>query len=116
MALCHSVMVDHDPKTGEIMYQASSPDELALVKASSDIGIKLTERSKDAVEIIDSGVKKEFKILAEFPFNSDRKRMSVIIADNIDGPNNNSKYYLYTKGADNMMETRIAWKYGEKEK
>lgn len=31
LVLCHAVMVDRDPKTEEILYQSSSPDELALV-------------------------------------------------------------------------------------
>jgi phospholipid-transporting ATPase len=31
MTLCHAVMVDRNPETNEIMYQSSSPDELALV-------------------------------------------------------------------------------------
>lgn len=35
LGVCHSVMVDHDPETGEASYQSSSPDELALVDASS---------------------------------------------------------------------------------
>ena len=108
MALCHSVMVDHDPKTGEIIYQASSPDELALVKASNDVGIKLAERTKDNVEIVENNVQKSYQILAEFPFNSDRKRMSVIIE-------NESKYYIYCKGADNIMIPRVNWKPGERD-
>lgn len=96
-------MVDHDPKSGEASYQASSPDELALVNASKDVGIELTERTKDFVEIVESGIKKEYRILAEFPFNSDRKRMSVIIE-------NNGKYSLLCKGADSIMADRIKWK------
>lgn len=31
MAVCHTVVVDKDVETGELSYQASSPDELALV-------------------------------------------------------------------------------------
>ena len=31
MTLCHSVVCDVDSLTGEIRYQASSPDELALI-------------------------------------------------------------------------------------
>ena len=31
LAVCHTVVVDKDPKTGEVIYQASSPDELALI-------------------------------------------------------------------------------------
>ena len=108
MSLCHSVMVDHDPNTLEILYQASSPDELALVKASNEVGIKLVERTGESIIIEENEVKSEHKILAEFPFDSDRKRMSVIIE-------RNGKYFLYCKGADSIMEDRIKWKQGEKE-
>jgi magnesium-transporting ATPase (P-type) len=31
LAVCHSVQVDKDQETGNKTYQASSPDELALV-------------------------------------------------------------------------------------
>lgn len=31
LAVCHTVVVDHEPRTGKIIYQASSPDELALM-------------------------------------------------------------------------------------
>jgi phospholipid-transporting ATPase len=36
MAVCHSVVVDRNPKTQEIIYQATSPDEHALVIASKN--------------------------------------------------------------------------------
>ena len=57
MALCHSVMVDHDPENDDLLYQSSSPDELALIKASNEIGINLTERIKDMMQISDDGNK-----------------------------------------------------------
>ena len=106
LGICHSVMVDHDPETGEVNYQSSSPDELALVKAAGDHGIKLTKRTKDYVELVENGVQWEYRILAEFPFNSDRKRMSVIFEEN-------GRYYVYWKGADSIMSPRIRWKQGE---
>ena len=34
LAVCHTVVVDKDPKTEEILYQASSPDELALIQGA----------------------------------------------------------------------------------
>ena len=47
---------------------------------------------------------KEYKVLNEFAFDSDRKRMSVIIEDKM------GDRYLYTKGADSTMTPRINWK------
>ena len=42
MAVCHSVVVDHDPKDHDkLIYQASSPAEHALVMAAQASGITL---------------------------------------------------------------------------
>ena len=45
-----------------------------------------------------------YKILAEFPFDSTRKCMSVLLKDE-----QSEKYYLYTKGADNVMLEKMAF-------
>jgi magnesium-transporting ATPase (P-type) len=31
LAVCHTIVVEKNEKTGEIQYSASSPDELALI-------------------------------------------------------------------------------------
>ena len=45
LAVCHTVVVDVDPRTGEVTYQASSPDELALIQGAKQSGLVLKERS-----------------------------------------------------------------------
>lgn len=45
-----------------------------------------------------------YKICVEFPFNSDRKRMSLIIKDT-------GTYFIFTKGADSVMLPRINFAY-----
>lgn len=55
------------------------------------------------------GKEEKYEILTEFPFDSTRKRMSVIVQKD-------NHYYLLTKGADNIMRPRINWNVGEKEK
>lgn len=55
------------------------------------------------------GVEEQYEICMEFPFDSTRKRMSVVIQK--DG-----QYFLLTKGADNIMKPRITWKEDEKVK
>jgi len=45
LAVCNTVVVDIDPRTNEINYQASSPDELALMQGAKQAGMILTERS-----------------------------------------------------------------------
>lgn len=72
------------------------------------MGIELTGRTKDSVKISNDGSDESYDVLIEFPFDSTRKRMSVVIKDG-------SKYALLTKGADNIMKPRIQWKPKEKE-
>lgn len=43
-----------------------------------------------------------FEVLRKMEFNSDRKRMSVLLKDPIDG-----KLKLYIKGADSIIKDRL---------
>ena len=51
LAVCHTVVVDIDPKTKEVLYQASSPDELALIQGAKQSGLILQERSQQFMKI-----------------------------------------------------------------
>lgn len=82
MALCHTIIVDEKKKT----YNAASPDELALVNAAKQFGWEFKGIDKDDNMIVDVKKKngelnytKKYKLLNTLEFNSDRKRMSVII-------------------------------------
>ena len=73
-------MVVEQGKPGTpLQYQASSPDEEALVKAAADIGIVLTAQTAHTKTIDVCGELQEITVHAEFPFDSTRKRMSLII-------------------------------------
>ena len=109
LAVCHTVVVDHDKDTGEEKYLASSPDELALIEGAKQIGLVL--KSKTATTMtIENRTRGEpftqavYEMKAEFPFDSTRKRMSLMIKLGDD------KYILMTKGADSIMLPRIAFK------
>ena len=96
MTLCNSVFpAVHNSK---LVYQASSPDELALVEAAKSLGFVLKERSEGQLHIEVNGSHETWQLLVEVPFNSDRKRMSVILRDP-----KTKKIVLYTKGADSKM-------------
>lgn len=103
MAVCNSVFPTSSPENGnEIVYQSSSPDELALVECSKKLGIVLTERNDNLIKV-ELGEKEEiWEILVEIPFNSDRKRMSVIAKHP-----GSKKIILMTKGADSVMIPRL---------
>ncbi|KJE94424.1 P-type ATPase [Capsaspora owczarzaki ATCC 30864] len=88
----------------ELVYQASSPDEEALVKAAAKMRIKLLRREGSIVTISVCGSVEKYEILAVLEFSSDRKRMSVVVRG-VEGPLT-QKLFLFTKGADDTVLPR----------
>ncbi|NXL48499.1 AT8B3 ATPase, partial [Podilymbus podiceps] len=99
LALCHTVMVEE--KGDQLIYQAASPDEEALVLAARNLGYVFLARTQDTITISELGMKRTYKVLAMLDFNSDRKRMSVLVRD----PQGTIR--LYTKGADTVILERL---------
>ncbi|XP_028658350.1 phospholipid-transporting ATPase IC [Erpetoichthys calabaricus] len=99
LALCHTVMVEHNEE--ELVYQAASPDEGALVSAARNFGFVFLARTQDTITINEMGSVNTYEVLAMLDFNSDRKRMSVILRYP-DG-----KIRLYCKGADTVIYERL---------
>ena len=88
--------------TTEIEYQASSPDESALVKAVQKLGIVFYSRQPENISIQFLSVEHKYEILNVFEFNSVRKRQTVILRDK------NGVIKLYCKGADNVILSRAS--------
>jgi len=86
-----------DLKKKVIDYQGESPDEQALVSAAAAYGFVLVERTSGHIVIDVLGQKQRFDVLGLHEFDSDRKRMSVIIGC----PDKTVK--LFVKGADSSM-------------
>ncbi|KAK1278519.1 Phospholipid-transporting ATPase 1 [Acorus gramineus] len=86
-----------DPAVRLIDYQGESPDEQALVYAAAAYGFMLIERTSGHIIIDILGERQRFDVLGLHEFDSDRKRMSVIIGC----PDKTVK--LLVKGADNSM-------------
>ncbi|KAI1377631.1 phospholipid-translocating P-type ATPase [Hypoxylon crocopeplum] len=104
MALCHTCLPE--VKDGEIDFQASSPDELALVRSAHELGYLVTHRSSQAVTLRtdneDGSQKTEvYQILDVIEFSSKRKRMSIIVRYP-DG-----RICIICKGADSMILPRL---------
>ncbi|KFR13741.1 putative phospholipid-transporting ATPase IK, partial [Opisthocomus hoazin] len=97
LALCHTIMVEEN----QLVYQAASPDEEALVLAARSLGYIFLARTQDTITISELGMKRTYKVLAMLDFNSDRKRMSVLVRD----PQGTIR--LYTKGADTVILERL---------
>ncbi|XP_042189887.1 phospholipid-transporting ATPase IB isoform X3 [Callorhinchus milii] len=107
MAICHTVVPERDGD--HITYQASSPDENALVKAAKAFGFVFTGRTPRSVIIEAMGEERMYEVLNVLEFSSNRKRMSVIVRMP------SGKIRLYCKGADNVIFQRLAENsmYGE---
>ena len=102
LATCHTVIPERkEEKPGEIKYQASSPDEGALVEGAVILGYRFTARKPRSVTIAVEGVEEEYELLAVLEFNSTRKRMSAIFRCP-DG-----KIRCYCKGADTVILERL---------
>uniref|UniRef100_A0A3B5AIS3 Phospholipid-transporting ATPase n=1 Tax=Stegastes partitus TaxID=144197 RepID=A0A3B5AIS3_9TELE len=100
LSLCHTVMVEH--KDGDLVYQAASPDEGALVTAARNFGYVFLSRTQDTITIREMEQENTYEMLALLDFNSDRKRMSIILKFP-DG-----RIRLYCKGADTVIYERLA--------
>lgn len=103
LALCHNVTPTIDENRA-IEYQASSPDEIAILEWTHSVGLSLLSRSTTELVLAldESDIILRFEILAIFPFTSERKRMGILIRDL---QSNDIMFYL--KGADSVMIPRI---------
>ncbi len=101
LSLCHNVtpVMEDEEKT----YQASSPDEVALVKFADSLNMVLTERSQTRIKIKNSDEEYEdYEILANFPFSSETKRMGILMKHLESG-----RIIFYLKGAEVVMEKKV---------
>lgn len=97
LALNHSVLVS--AKNGEIHYNASSPDELALVNGARFLGVTFECRDEDNnIYISVDSQKLKFELLNVLGFDSTRKRMTIIVRNTKD-----NLIYVMCKGADSVL-------------
>ena len=105
LALCHNVTPTYpdplDPTIRE--FQASSPDEVALVKFSDSLGVKLLERDQQKIVIQNTaGNNEEYLVLANFPFSSETKRMGIVLRHT-----QTDRLIFYLKGAETVMKLKV---------
>lgn len=104
LSVCHAVIPEPDPKKPYgIAFQASSPDEGALVNAAADFGYLFKARKPGAVVVNHNGIDVTVEVLAVLEFTSERKRSSVIIKHPETG-----QIVLYCKGADDLIMARLS--------
>jgi len=84
-------------------FQASSPDEIALVKFADGLGMKLIERDQNFIEIKNPmGQTETYDVLANFPFSSETKRMGIIVKNR-----ETNKHIFFLKGAETVMKKTV---------
>lgn len=95
LAVCHSVT-----PTEEGGFQAVSPDEIAIVSWTAEVGIELIQRDRLSMTLRHkkSGKEVTYEILYLFPFNSDSKRMGIIVRSQ-----ETKEVWYFCKGADTVM-------------
>ncbi|XP_073069360.1 probable phospholipid-transporting ATPase IIB isoform X8 [Manis javanica] len=122
IALCHNVTpvyesqasvageaecaeVDRDLSDENRAYQASSPDEVALVQWTESVGLTLVNRDLTSMQLrTPSGQILTYYVLQMFPFTSESKRMGVIVRDE-----STAEITFYMKGADVAMATIVQY-------
>lgn len=98
LAICHNVTPTIED--GEITYQAASPDEIAIVKFTEQVGLSLFKRDRHKITLAHEGSHENlsYDILQVFPFNSDTKRMGIVVQDL-----KKDELWFLEKGADTVM-------------
>jgi phospholipid-translocating ATPase len=104
MAICHTCLPE--VRDGKLEYQASSPDELALVRAAQELGYTVVQRNSQSITIQatqpnGSTELLKFDILDVIEFSSVRKRMSIVVRYP-DG-----RISVICKGADSAILPRL---------
>ncbi|KAL2871357.1 aminophospholipid-translocating P4-type ATPase NEO1 [Aspergillus lucknowensis] len=118
LALCHNVTptVDEEDGVKVTSYQASSPDEIAIVRYTEEVGLKVSYRDRQTIvlESTDTGcVVVRVRILDIFPFTSESKRMGITVQFEtdkgiLDSPSDEDEIWFYQKGADTVMTSIVA--------
>uniref|UniRef100_A0A8C7XJJ6 Phospholipid-transporting ATPase n=1 Tax=Oryzias sinensis TaxID=183150 RepID=A0A8C7XJJ6_9TELE len=107
---------DEDGSSGEdsedeLLYEAESPDEAALVHAARAYHCTLRARSPENLLVELPGIGSlPVRLLHVLPFDSNRKRMSVVVRHPLTG-----ELVVYTKGADSVIMDLAERPKGRKE-
>jgi phospholipid-transporting ATPase len=97
ISLCHTINPEFDAKANRTTYDGSSIDEVALIHGTVANGFVLTHRTQSDMTLKVFGHTEVYKILEVIEFNSDRKRMTMVV----ECPDESIRVYI--KGADNVI-------------
>lgn len=105
IGICHTVITENkktENKENFVQYNASSPDELAIVNGARHLGFAFQERDDDGNMVCETwDGRRSYRLLNVIEFDSTRKRMTVIVRDP------EGKILIVCKGADSIIEKRL---------
>lgn len=115
LSVSHTVMIDPSTRGDRVneqsppapalapdAYQASSPDELAMVRAAAAMSYRFVRRAGSAISVNVGGETRVFHLLAVIEFTSARRRMSTVIQTS------EGRILLLCKGADSVIVERLS--------
>lgn len=107
LSLAHMCVPEFFNQGKEKFYNGPSPDEVALVEFASHQHFDCIESTRDIIQMVMTSQKgvsmtHTYEVFRKMDFNSDRKRMSVLLRDPLDG-----QIKLYIKGADSIILDRL---------
>ncbi|CAK7216272.1 Putative aminophospholipid-translocase [Sporothrix bragantina] len=126
LALCHNVTPttdddEADESTGQPVtsYQASSPDEIAIVRWTEAVGLRLAYRDRQSMTLVSTETGRtvvQVRILDIFPFTSEGKRMGIVVqfltrpatGTVSSALTDDGEVWFYQKGADTVMGSIVA--------
>ncbi|CAD8203960.1 unnamed protein product [Paramecium pentaurelia] len=106
LSICHTVIADQ--KDNKLIYNATSPDELALLNFARFVGFEFLGSDENGIKRVRFNNEiLEFQLLEVFEFTSQRKRQSILVQIR-----NSKEIILYSKGADSILlsETKLSQK------
>lgn len=93
-----------DLENDKRVFNASSPDEIAMVEYFEELNFEITERNEHRIKFQDKlGNQWHFSIVKIFPFESARKRMGIVVRNE----GGSSQLEFYIKGADDVMKEKV---------
>lgn len=124
IALNHNVLLNKE-QNNEISYQGPNPDEVALATCAHEVGIKFLDKDSNTntLKLNIFGEIVEYEVLFKIPFESARKRSTIVVREVIRKNNNLNTSYakednvklsfdnedpnqvvkIFIKGADNVI-------------
>jgi len=117
LAVCHNVTpTTEEDEQGKATtaYQASSPDEIAIVQWTEAVGLRVAHRDRRSITLqstYDGRTVVRVEILHIFPFTSDSKRMGIIARfyrNTNASRDEDGEVVFFQKGADTVMSTIVA--------